>query len=205
RAVSMSPNDAPAMIATKRVGEVFEEFKTSSSVMIVLEGEQSLGADAHRFYDQMVRDLRADTTHVQHVQDFWGDPLTESGAQSTDGKATYVQVNLSGDMGETLANESIEAVRDIVKKLTTDEHGNPKAMPDGLKVYVTGAAALQADMGHAGDSSMLKITGLTFIVIIIMLLFFYRSIFTVLMVLLMVGIQLGAARGMISVLGDNHI
>ncbi|MGC7219863.1 MMPL family RND transporter, partial [Mycobacteroides abscessus subsp. massiliense] len=39
RAVSMSPNDAPAMIATKRVGEVFEEFKTSSSVMIVLEGE----------------------------------------------------------------------------------------------------------------------------------------------------------------------
>ncbi|UEA49407.1 RND family transporter [Mycobacteroides abscessus] len=204
-AVSLSPSDAPSMKAMKNMGRLFQESDSNSVTMIVLEGDQPLGPGAHKFYDEMVSQLRADTKHVQHVQDFWGDPLTESGAQSTDGKATYVQVNLSGDMGETLANESIEAVRDIVKKLTTDEHGNPKAMPDGLKVYVTGAAALQADMGHAGDSSMLKITGLTFIVIIIMLLFFYRSIFTVLMVLLMVGIQLGAARGMISVLGDNHI
>ena len=86
RAVSMSPNDAPSMIATKRVGKVFQEYDTSSSVMIVLEGEQPLGAEAHQFYDQMVRDLRADTTHVQHVQDFWGNTLTAKGAQSRAGK-----------------------------------------------------------------------------------------------------------------------
>ncbi len=67
------PNDAPSLIATKRVGEVFKEYNTSSSVMIVLEGEKPpLGPDAHAFYDEMVRQLRADTAHVQHVQDFWG-------------------------------------------------------------------------------------------------------------------------------------
>jgi hypothetical protein len=49
RAVSMSPNDAPALIATKRVGKVFQEYNTSSSVMIVLEGDDRLGADAHSF------------------------------------------------------------------------------------------------------------------------------------------------------------
>lgn len=92
RAVSMSPNDAPSMIATKRVGKVFQEYDTSSSVMIVLEGDEPLGAAAHEFYDRMVRDLRADTAHVQHVQDFWGDTLTAKGAQSADGKAAYVQV-----------------------------------------------------------------------------------------------------------------
>ena len=54
RAVSMSPNDAPSLIATKRVGQVFEEYDTSSSVMIVLEGDDPLGADAHAFYDEMV-------------------------------------------------------------------------------------------------------------------------------------------------------
>jgi RND superfamily putative drug exporter len=58
RAVSMSPNDAPSLIAIKRVGEVFQEYDTSSSVMIVLEGEEPLGADAHAFYDEVVRDLR---------------------------------------------------------------------------------------------------------------------------------------------------
>ncbi len=114
RAVSMSPNDAPALIATKHVGKVFDEYDTSSSVMIVLEGQDKLGADAHSFYDEMVRKLRADTTHVQHVQDFWGDTLTAAGAQSIDGKAAYVQVYIAGDQGEALANESVGAVRDIV-------------------------------------------------------------------------------------------
>ncbi len=73
RAVSMSPpNDAPSLIATKRVGQVFKEYDTSSSVMVVLEGDQPLGAEAHAYYDKIVAELRADTKHVQHVQDFWG-------------------------------------------------------------------------------------------------------------------------------------
>ena len=115
RAVSMSPNDAPSLIATKHVGEKFEEYDTSSSVMIVLEGDNELGPDAHTYYDEIVRKLNADTTHVQHVQDFWGDTLTAAGAQSIDGKASYVQVYIAGDQGETLANESVQAVRDIVE------------------------------------------------------------------------------------------
>src|SRR5690625_7480842 len=131
RAVSMSPNDAPSMIATKRVGKVFEEYDTSSSVMIVLEGDEPLGAAAHEFYDEMVRELRADTTHVQHVQDFWGDTLTAKGAQSADGKAAYVQVYISGDQGETLANESVDAVRHIATE---------RPAPEGVKAYVTGPA-----------------------------------------------------------------
>ena len=47
RSVSMSPSEAPSVIAMKRVGEVFEEFKSDSSAMIVLEGDQPLGAEAH--------------------------------------------------------------------------------------------------------------------------------------------------------------
>ena len=38
QAVSMSPDDAPSMIAMKRIGEVFEEGSSNSSAMIVLEG-----------------------------------------------------------------------------------------------------------------------------------------------------------------------
>ena len=48
------------MVATKRVGEVFKEYKSNSSVMIVLEGQKPLGADAHAYYDQMVKKLDAD-------------------------------------------------------------------------------------------------------------------------------------------------
>lgn len=196
RAVSMSPNDAPSLIATKRVGEVFAEYDTSSSVMIVLEGDDPLGADAHAFYDEMVRKLRDDTTHVQHVQDFWGDTLTAAGAQSMDGKAAYVQVYIAGDQGETIANESVEAVRNIVGSI------HP---PAGVQAYVTGPAATTTDQNAVGDASMRMIEGLTFAVITVMLLLVYRSVITVLITLSMVVIGLLSARGIVAFLGYHDV
>ena len=102
RSVSMAPDDAQSVVATKRMGAVFNEYKSNSSVMIVLEGQNPLGADAHAYYDQIVKKLDADTKHVEHVQDMWSDPLTGAGAQSNDGKAAYVQVYLAGNQGEAL-------------------------------------------------------------------------------------------------------
>ena len=196
RSVSMAPLDAPSMIAMQRVGQVFQEFDSNSSAMIVLEGQEPLGADAHAFYDDMIKKLEADKLHVEHVQDFWSDPLTASGSQSNDGKAAYVQVYLRGNQGESLANESVEAVQKIVAGL------HP---PDGMKAFVTGPAALQADQHIAGDRSMQMIEAVTFTVIIVMLLLVYRSIVTVLLTLVMVVLELAAARGVVAFLGFHEI
>ncbi len=177
RSVSMSPNNAPSVIATKRVGTVFEEFTSDSSIMVVLEADRKLDEADRDFYKDMIAKLEADPFHVQHVQDFWGDPLTAAGAQSSDGKATYVQVYTAGNQGEALANESIEAVQDIVYGMQT---------PPGLKVFVTGPAALAADQQIAGDRSLRMIEALTFTVIIVMLLLIYRSFLTMLITIFMV-------------------
>jgi putative drug exporter of the RND superfamily len=196
RSVSMSPDDAQSVIATKRVGEVFHEFKSNSSVMIVLEGQNPLGNDAHAYYDQIVKKLDADTKHVEHVQDLWSDPLTGAGAQSNDGKAAYVQIYLAGNQGEALANESVEAVQSIVKSVPA---------PNGVKAYVTGSAAMSADQNIAGDRSLQVIETVTFAVIIAMLLLVYRSIITVLLTLMMVVLELAAARGTVAFLGYHKI
>ena len=196
RSVSMSPDDAQSVIATKHVGEVFGEYKSNSSVMIVLEGQNPLGNEAHTYYDQIVKKLDADTKHVEHVQDLWSDPLTGAGAQSNDGKAAYVQVYLAGNQGEALANESVEAVQQIVKSVPA---------PTGVKAYVTGPAALSADQHIAGDRSLQVITTVTFLVIIAMLLLVYRSIITMLLTLAMVMLELTAARGMVAFLGYHKI
>ena len=196
RAVSMSPDNAPSMIAMKRVGAVFEEFKSDSSAMIVLEGDQPLGEPAHDFYDDMIERLEADPAHVEHVQDFWGDPLTAAGAQSADGKAAYVQVYLAGNQGEALANESVEAVQEIVYGLTP---------PPGVQVYVTGPSALAADQHIASDRSVRVIELLTFTVIIAMLLIIYRSIVTTVLVLAIVVVGLGITRGVVAFLGYHEI
>ena len=192
RSVSMSPKEAPSVSAMMRVGKVFKEFDSDGSAMIVLEGDKPLGEDAHRFYDDMVGKLRADTKHVEHIQDFWGDPLTRAGAQSEDGKAAYVQVYLAGNMGEALGNESVSAVKKVVAGLSA---------PPGVKVFVTGGPALQADQQMAGDRSVKVIEVVTVAVIILMLLFFYRSIVTVLLVLTMLVLGLSATRGVVAFLG----
>jgi RND superfamily putative drug exporter len=195
-AVTMSPQDAPAMIAAKRVGEKFHESNSDSIAMVVLESDNELGAQAHRYYDVLVKKLRADPKHVQHVQNVWGDLLTAAGVQSRDGKAAYVQLNLAGNQGSTLGNESVKAVREIV---------DDSAPPKGLKVYVTGPAALTTDMNEAADQSMFKMMGVTGVVIMIMLFITYRSISTVLLVLVMVGFEMGTARGVVAILGNYDL
>jgi RND superfamily putative drug exporter len=190
--VSLAPNDAPSLQAMQRIGKKFQEFDSNSSAMIVLEGDQPLGDAAHKYYDGLIGKLEADKKHVEHIQDFWGDPLTASGAQSADGRAAYVQVYLAGNQGESLANESVQAVRDIVANAPG---------PPGIKAYVTGPAPLTNDQHHAGDKSIKLITMITIGVICVMLLFVYRSIVTVLLVLVMMFIELSAARGIVAALG----
>src|SRR6187200_1477275 len=97
--VSLSPQDSPSLQASKRIGKVFGEFDSDSSAMIVLEGDQPLGAEAHHYYDGLIAKLAKDTKHVEHIQDFWGDPLTAAGSQSNDGKAALVQLYLAGNQG----------------------------------------------------------------------------------------------------------
>ncbi|SKH80060.1 Putative membrane protein, MmpL [Mycobacteroides abscessus subsp. massiliense] len=195
-AVTMSPHDAPAMIAAKHIGQKYHESDSDSMAMIVLESDDPLGEGAHQYYDNLVLALQADTRHVQHVQNVWGDPLTASGVQSRDGRAAYVQVNLAGDQGSTLGNKSVVAVREIVDNSTP---------PQGVTVYATGPAALTTDMNEAADKSMLIMMGVTGAVIMIMLLITYRSVSTMLLVLVMVGFEMGTARGIVAILGNYDL
>jgi RND superfamily putative drug exporter len=196
QSVPMAAEDAPSTIAMNRIGRVFDEFDSNTVVMIVLEGEQPLGDEAHRYYDEIVDKLNADTTHVEHIQDFWSDPLTAAGSQSADGKAAYVQVYLAGNMGEGLANESVDAAKRIVESVPA---------PPGVKTYVTGPSALIADTHIAGDRSLQLITLLTFGVITVMLLFVYRSVVTVLLAMVMVFLGLAVARGVVAFAGHYQL
>ncbi|BBX05271.1 membrane protein [Mycolicibacterium aichiense] len=194
--VALSSPDSPSLQAFKRIGKVFGEFDSDSVAMIVLEGDQPLGADAHRYYDELLKRVAADRKHVQHIQDFWGDPLTAAGAQSPDGKAAYVQVYLFGNQGEALSLESVDAVRDIVDHTPA---------PPGVKAYVTGAAPQVADQFETGDKGTVKVTLLTIGVIAIMLLLVYRSVVTMVLMLITVLIEMSAARGVVSFLANTGL
>ncbi|WP_155948738.1 RND family transporter [Mycobacterium sp. URHB0044] len=192
--VALSSPDSPSLQAFKRIGEKFHEFDSDSAAMVVLEGDQPLGAEAHRYYDDLVNRIEDDAKHVQHVQDFWGDPLTAAGSQSSDGKAAYVQVFLAGNQGEALSLESVDALRDIVRKTPA---------PPGVHAYVAGSAPQIADQFEVGNEGTTKVTLLTVGVIAIMLLIVYRSFVTMLLALVTVLVEMSAARGVVAFLANS--
>jgi putative drug exporter of the RND superfamily len=191
--VALSSPDSPSLQAFQRIGKVFHEFDSDSAAMVVLEGDQPLGADAHRYYDELVKRFNEDTKHVEHVQDFWGDPLTAAGSQSQDGKAAYVQVFLAGNQGEALSLESVNALRDIIAKTPA---------PPGIHAYVAGSAAQIADQFEVGNEGTLMVTLLTVGVIALMLLLVYRSPVTMIIALVTVLIEMSAARGIVAFLAN---
>lgn len=190
----MAPEDAPSMQAMKLMGSNFQEFNSNSTIMIVVEGQKPLGPDAHKYYDEIIRKLEQDPEHIQHIQDFWGDTLTAAGAQSADGKASYVMLNLAGEQGQTLANEGVDAVRKVIKDTPA---------PPGVQAYVAGPAALTDDMHVIGNASLVQITLITLIAIAGMLLVVYRSIRTTLIQLFLTFLGLLTARGVVSILATH--
>ena len=160
------------------------------SLLLETKGRK-LGEQDHQYYNELVRRLLDDTKHVASVQDLWGKPVTMSGPQSADAEATTLTIRPAGDLGSSQANESIDAIRDIVAKV-------PK--PDGLSAYITGPAPLAADTLHATDKSLVKLTIVTVILILILLLIAYRSITIALIPLFGVLTTLAVARGIVSFL-----
>ncbi len=188
----MVPHYAPSQRALLHIGEKFHESNSTNLTMVVFEADRPLGDQDHRYYDDLMRRLQNDPKHVQYVMDLWGKPFTAAGAQSVDGKCTYVLLRLAGDIGQIEANESVDAVRDIVAKDTP---------PPGLKVYVSGAAPLASDTLKIANASLNNVTIVTIILIIVMLLLVYRTPSTLLVPLLGVLIEMLVAKGIISTLG----
>ncbi|WP_155943318.1 RND family transporter [Mycobacterium sp. UM_WGJ] len=196
RSVPISPTGAPSYAAMLNIGKVFQQYDSDSTAMVVLESDEPVGEAAHAFYDQIVAKLEADHEHVQNVQDFWSDPLTAAGSQSVDGKSAYVQIFLNGSQGTTESHESVAAVRDIVASVPP---------PPGIKAHVAGNTVLNADTSVAGHQSMHRLEFVSVAIIIVMLLAIYRSVVTMLISMVAIGLGLFAAMSVTAAVGNLNI
>src|SRR5271168_890175 len=188
----MVPHYAPSQRALLHIGEKFQESNSTNLTMVVFEANRPLGDQDHAYYDDLMKRFQGDKKHVQYVMDLWGKPFTAAGAQSVDGKCTYVLLRLAGDIGQMEANESVNAVRDIIAKDTP---------PPGLKVFVSGAAPLASDTLSIANASLNNVTIVTIILIMVLLMLVYRSPPTLLVPLLGVLMEMLVAKGVISTLG----
>lgn len=190
------PADAPVNVAGARMGEQFHDGSGGNLNYLVLESDHRLGAPERAYYDALVSTLRADGADMDSVMDLWSDPVTAPGAQSADGKAVYTMLRIRGELGAAKANAALDAVRQKVAR---------EPAPAGMHAYVTGPGATIADELSSIDKQMLMITGVTVVLIALLLFVVYRSVITAAIPLLTVGLGLGVARAIVALLGERDL
>ncbi|MDA3638808.1 RND family transporter [Mycobacterium xenopi] len=192
QSVQLVPSNVASFQTLDRMSAAFGEQGAKTTVFVAMEDVAGLTPQTRRRYDTMVSRLRADTTHVLLVRDLLTDPVTAAQAVSEDGKAWYLPVGVAGTLGDPTASASIQAVRGIA---STTFRGS------STTVYVTGPPATFQDQIDTAEHDLVFISIATAGLIAVILLVVYREMFTALLPLVVIGLSLAVARGVLSALG----
>ncbi|MBN7534178.1 MMPL family transporter [Mycobacteroides abscessus subsp. abscessus] len=190
------PSNTQAAHTFQYMSERFGVPASSAIGSIVLVDEQGINEGDRRVYRQLVDALRADTENVAYMLDAYTSENLRDIGLSPDGKAINLALAGTGDIGTTKAHENTVRIRQMID-------GLPK--PPGLDIYLTGPSPTLADMFSAMDSSLLVITAVSIVLITLVLLAVYRSLVTAMVPLITIGIALGVARPVISLLGEHGV
>ncbi|MDQ2637627.1 MAG: RND family transporter, partial [Actinomycetota bacterium] len=193
QSVDLIPRDVPSFQTVDRMSAAFDEQGSKTVVFVAMEDPAGLTPSARDRYEQLVAQLRADTDHVLMVQDLLADSVTEAQAVSQDRKAWYLPVGIAGTLGDPTAAESVQAVRGIAAGVFA---GSPTT------AYVTGPPATFRDQIASAEHDLVFISIATAGLIALILLIVYRSVFTALLPLLVIGVSLAVGRGVLSALGE---
>ena len=192
QSVATIPADMTSMRALNRMAAVFDEEGTQTSVTIVMSDPAGLGNEQIRRYQSLVSQLNADPNVVTRTQALLLDKKSQDRVLSKDGKAWFLNASLKGTLATPKAQQSFNTVKQIVHR-TFDG--------SSTTAYVTGAAATLGDFVDANQNDILTISIATSLLIVILLLVVYRSIFTAMLPLVVIGLALAVARGVVSGLG----
>ncbi|WP_416366911.1 RND family transporter [Mycolicibacterium gadium] len=193
QSVDLIPRDVASFQTVDRMSAAFGEQGSKTTVFVAMEDPAGLTPSARQRYQQLVDRLRADAEHVLLVQDLLADPVTEAQAVSQDRQAWYLPVGVAGTLGDPTAAESVQAVRDITAEVFAGS---------SITVYVTGPPATFSDQIATAEHDLVLISIATAGLIALILLIVYRSVFTALLPLLVIGLSLAVGRGVLSALGE---
>ena len=104
-------------------GKYFKEFDSNSSAMVVLEGDQPLGAEAHHYYDGLIPSCRRTPTTSSTSRTSGVIRSPRRGRRAPTARPPTFSCIWPATRARRLANESVEAVRDIVASTTPPPPG----------------------------------------------------------------------------------
>jgi RND superfamily putative drug exporter len=187
--LSLLPGDAPSSVTARKMTEAFRESGTEDLLLVVLTNDKGLGPDDEAVYRKLVNALRQDTRDVVMVQDFVTTPPLRQVVTSADHKAWVLPVGVAGELGTPRSYAAFNRISELVKHTVA---GTP------LTADVTGPAATVADLTVAGNRDRLPIELAIGVLVLIVLLVVYRSLVTMLLPLLTIGLSLVIAQAVVA-------
>lgn len=190
------PAHLPAAQTLRQMSADFGVPASSAVGSVVVVDEAGLNDADKAFTGRLIEALRGDKADVAYVLDTFSNDKLRNIAVSPDGKAVNVVVAGAGQIGSSEARKNVVDIRRLIESL-------PK--PPGLHVYYSGFAPTLADLFGAIDRSLLVITAVSVVLIAGLLLLVYRSVVLAMIPLVTVGVSLGVARCVVSVLGMTGV
>ena len=187
--LAILPSDAPSSVTARKMTEAFHESGSEDLLLVVLTDDKGLGPADEAAYRKLVDALRHDTRDVLMLQDFVSTPPLRSVVTSKDHKAWVLPVGVAGELGTPRSYAAFNQIGDIVKHAVA---GTP------LTANITGPAATVADLTVAGSRDRLPIELAIAVLVLIVLLVIYRSVVTMLLPLLTIGISLVIAEAVVA-------
>ncbi|GFG64690.1 putative transport protein MmpL12 [Mycobacterium kubicae] len=200
------PDNAPTMIAQREMDKAFaapgsdgsgakggDAKPAGSLLLVILTDENGLGPADEETYRKLLANLHEDTQDKMSVQDFMGTPELRQLLESKDKKAWNLPINLPGPETAPETQAALINIRAIINKTVAGT---------SLTANVSGPVATAADVQKLGEDDVQIIETGTILSVLIILILVYRNLVTMLLPLATIGLSIGGAQGVLSVLSE---
>src|SRR6201986_974136 len=187
--LAILPSDAPSSLTARKMTEAFHESGSEDLLLVVLTDDKGLSPADEAVYRKVAGALRQDSRGVLMLQDFVSMPPLRSVVTSKDHKAWVLPVGVAGELGTPRSYAAFNQIGDIVKHVVA---GPP------LTANLTGPAATVADLTVAGEKDRLPIELAIGVLVLLVLLVVYRSVVTMLLPLISIGLSLMIAQAIVA-------
>ncbi|WP_292990002.1 MMPL family transporter [Mycobacterium sp.] len=187
--LSILPSDAPSNVTARKMTEAFHEAGSEDLLLVVLTDDKGLSPADEATYRALADTLRKDTANVVMLQDFISTPPLKSIVTSKDNKAWVLPVGVAGELGTPRSYEAFNHIADVVKHTVAGS---------SLKANLTGPAGTVADLTVAGQHDRMPIELAIGVLVLVVLLIVYRSLITMLLPLISIGLSLVIAQSVVA-------
>ena len=189
------PGDAPSVTGAVELARIWPEDDIGNTGVLVFRREAGLtppDEDYIRATEEWLRSGAA-PPNVRTTQSPYSRPELREALVSPDRKVILLVIVLRTAPFTPETDAAVETIREHVRSTS----------PPELAVHLTGNAGVATDQSAAINAAVERTTLITLVLIVLILLWVYRSPVTIFVPLTTVGIALGVSQGVIALLADR--